>query len=151
MNATLTALKTANSRNATQYANRNSVLAPRPAQPTQRPVPTGWRAMLPLIESVPEGHYAMKRKDGTTGFVQVTKTKDGRTFINTIYGAPGTFRSVKMGVRMQWFTAQHLLEDLHGALKRFADEHGVCAKCKSPLTVPLSVARGLGPTCYLYY
>lgn len=100
-----------------------------------------------LIAQLNPCRYALRKTNGADiSFFEVSEWK-GRKYLRLLSGAPGDYQRHKMSLSMQYMAAKHLLDDVAGAVKLYADTHSVCAKCHSPLTDAESRARGLGPVC----
>lgn len=118
------------------------------AQPGQMWIPgdLSYGMVDALIRQLKPCRYALRKKDGTVSFFEVSEYK-GKTYLRLLSGAPGDYQRHKMDLVTQFKAVSHLLDDPAAAVKLYADERNVCAKCHSPLTDADSRARGLGPVC----
>lgn len=112
------------------------------------------------LDALPGGRsfYAVPDPKGVLLFLAVdrpTKGKwDGWTFVRRYLGGQGP--ADKLGSARP-HAAYHgaapdvlatVVADPKAAMKAFADELGVCAKCHRDLTDPVSRERGIGPECW---
>lgn len=103
-----------------------------------------------LLTEIPPSKYALPHADGNgITFFEVVERRNGARYLNQLVGAPGDWRRMtNLSVRLQLYAARHIAEDCKTAAKLFADAHGVCAKCGSPLSDATSRSRGIGPVCW---
>jgi hypothetical protein len=103
--------------------------------------------------AVPDGKYATI---GVTGpgrveFWSVEKPTEGkwagRTFINSLTGAPGDWRRNRPSRAVMDTVADILLADPQKAATLFGHKTKTCGKCGSPLSKVQSRAAGYGQTC----
>jgi hypothetical protein len=151
LNATLELLRRQANNNLQTYNERGSKLggpAPTPTAPRQLPAPTGsvLQDFIAAVKLVPDGNYAMYRKDGGLDFFEVV-TRNGRNWVNLLQGAPGEWRRIKLTYRLMWHAARHIAQDVDAAGRLFAQEARACRRCGSPLTNEISRAAGYGPKC----
>lgn len=135
------------------------------AKQSTGPVASDYKPMaLAQPINVPPSKYCLDI-DGELLFFDVTAgTKNPKVrFVKALVGHPGDWLRLKVS-RERADQILHLIrydsytdvfegspQDLEGpqaAAVRFSRKFTCCACCGSPLTVPLSRARGLGPDCY---
>lgn len=101
----------------------------------------------PDLTAVPESKYALIDGDGVTRFYEVVRRKSGAVFVNLLIGHPGDWKRVYLSKARQNSVGVRIAGNPKAAAKLFADRHGVCAKCLSPLSDEESIRAGLGPIC----
>lgn len=124
------------------------------AQTTAQTTTTAWstRAISfttvdAMLAQLPVAKYALPSTNGgDVAFFEVHEYKGGKR-IRRLYGAPRDWRRETMKLRMQYFAALHIIENLLAAVALFADTHQCCGKCGSPLSNGDSLAAKLGPVC----
>lgn len=122
----------------------NLLLACRPnTQETQR-----INAFTSLIEKLPVSKYALPRKDGSGwDFFEIVVRRNGRRYINRLIGAPSDWRREYLTLHLQSAAIRAISEDPKAAAVAYAERHGRCAVCDSPLSNPESIMRSMGPVC----
>lgn len=103
-------------------------------------------------KAFPASKYAINTKSGLV-FFEVKAWKKTPTvtvhYVRRLIGHPGDWLRTKPTPQQQtWLLEQLQIQTPQALAKLFAEEHKVCAKCGSPLSDELSLARGLGPICY---
>lgn len=103
--------------------------------------------------AIPASNYALWNTEKNAWyFFSVRNGRKGTKwenfqFIDMLVGSVGDFLKYPVrGANRNGIMAA-LMRDPAGCAKNFADVFTVCAKCGSPLTDAVSVARGLGPKC----
>lgn len=100
---------------------------------------------------IPAGHYALfNEEQGKWLFFEVTQGKarwDGYTFIKRLIGSPGDYQKVAMAPALRMETLSWIAKDAQKAATDYGLQSGRCGLCRSPLTDPESLARGIGPVC----
>jgi hypothetical protein len=114
-------------------------------------------------KAVPASNYALENERGDVEFYRVDVPSKGKwegfRFVERLYGAPGTWREVKLRGSAGIAVLARILEDTYtdetrgpltgpvAAALRFSRTFTRCAACSSPLSDPASIAEGLGPVC----
>jgi hypothetical protein len=114
-------------------------------------------------KEIPASHYALANERGEVEFYAVDVPSKGKwegfRFVERLYGAPGTWREVKLRGAAAMAVLARIIRDsytdeargvLSGPLAsavRYSRTFTACAACSSPLSDPESIARGLGPVC----
>lgn len=97
---------------------------------------------------VPEGRYALKDDHWTFWEVSVGKGRwKGYTFIVLLVGAPGSYRKIKVDPAKRNSILKRIAADPKQAMVDYGLESEHCGRCHSPLTNPISIARGMGDKC----
>lgn len=112
----------------------------------------------PGVDDTPGAYSYVDRQDkvppsfGRWKFYQVDKPAKGRwegyTFIKMLVGSPGDYQKVDMPPALRASVLQAIEADPKKAMEDYGKQSGVCGKCHSPLTDPVSLQRGIGPKCY---
>lgn len=102
--------------------------------------------------SIPTGKYAFTADAGHTAFAQVNRPTRGRwvgrVFVDLLVGAPGDWRKIaQRGASATTILAKIEAQGAEVSMARYGHEHGRCGACESPLSDPVSIARGIGPVC----
>jgi hypothetical protein len=72
--------------------------------------------------------------------------------VKRLVGHPGPWLKVKFNdQQLTWILTQLEAQGHKELAKLYALEHNCCAKCGSPLSDELSLARGIGPKCWLSF
>jgi hypothetical protein len=100
--------------------------------------------------TMPAGRYALK--DDEWAFYEVNKPTEGRwagyTFIKRLVGAPGQYQKYPIEAAAKRNALLERIErDPKQAMIDYGLQSGVCGRCSSPLTDPVSLERGIGPKC----
>lgn len=93
------------------------------------------------------GRYALKEDDRWV-FYEVVERKTGRRFLNRLIGAPSDWQRQFLPPMIQRSVAREILEmGSKASALAYAEQHGRCSMCNSPLSDPKSILRSMGPTC----
>lgn len=103
-------------------------------------------------QSIPPGYYALQHPETSAWmFFEITQGKpprwEGYTFIKRLIGAPGDYRKDPVPAHTRNELIAHIAEDPEKASKDYGKQSGRCGLCRSPLTDPVSLERGIGPIC----
>lgn len=135
------------------------------------PAAADYRPMALAPVDVPASKYAIVIKDELRFYEVKHGTKNTNVrFVDQLIGHPGSWLRVKISdyaqrtailnlIRADFLLDEgpaeepfadgpHELRGPQAAAVRYSREFTCCAACSSPLSVPLSRARGLGPDCY---
>jgi hypothetical protein len=102
---------------------------------------------------VPAGRYAIKEKTGLGEQWRFYEVQDGKgkwqgyKFIKRLIGAPGQYQKNPLSREARIPIMKVLESDPQKAMTDYGLQSGVCGKCSSPLSDPVSLARGIGPKC----
>lgn len=108
------------------------------------------KAGKPVYENIIAGRYALAN-DGIWKFYEVQLGKGrwtGYTFIKQLIGAPGHYKKIDVSRFDRDDLLRRIDADVQRAMEDYGKESGICGKCSSPLTDPVSLERGIGPVCY---
>lgn len=106
-----------------------------------------FKAVDEMLDQLPPARYALPNtRTGEVAFFEVAPYK-GHNRIRRLYGAPRDWRRETMALRLQYFAALHILQDVPNSIKLFGETFKVCSKCGSPLSNGDSLAAKLGPDC----
>jgi hypothetical protein len=105
---------------------------------------------------MPAGRYALQGSSAESAsewrFYEVTKPTEGRwsgyTFIKRLIGAPGAYRKIDIAMHERMKLLDRIEADPKQAMVDYGLQSGVCGKCHSPLSDPVSLERGIGPICF---
>lgn len=105
--------------------------------------------------TMPAGRYALLRKgnygaDAVWMFYEVTDGKGrwkGYKFLKRLIGAPGQYQKNPVGASERPALFKAIEADPNKAMTDYGLQSKVCGKCASPLSDPVSIARGIGPKC----
>ena len=103
-------------------------------------------------QAIPPGHYALQNPEtGVWQFFEVTQGKPprwaGYTFIQRLIGAPGDWSKQAIPPHTRNGLLAHIAEDPAKSASDYGKQSGRCGLCRSPLSDPESIARGIGPVC----
>lgn len=109
-------------------------------------------------KSVPEGRYAIFDEIVADlpvyRFYQVRRPDKGKwagfTFIDRLYGAPGSYHKVAIKAGLKREIAEWLAENWLDAAQTYGRVSDHCGRCGAPLTDPVSLDVGVGPDCRKY-